>query len=307
MRELADGFSVHDRRSTTSESILRSDPHSHRRDRKFCAELARMAVRCLYIELTLYPKPGLVSTIDNGSHQDMTAATFFRSLFALRHYFVRIAQAGINGERFSTLKQLGIEAEQEMLIATAGINTHRGAIFAMGLVCASIARCRALQRRPDAVNIRAVMLREWGAALMDHAKATTVNSHGWQVAALHAASGAREEGALGFPSVFTIALPALQEALDAGRTAEESRIDALFSLMAHVSDTNVYYRGGEAGAQTVKHLARQFIAAGGTSNKDWRVRALACHHIFIEQRLSPGGAADLLAVACLLHESSRDC
>ena len=93
--------------------------------------VARHAVRSLYQELVLYPKPGLVSLVDTGSHTDMDASTFVRSLFSLRRYFLEIALAGSQGADFAVLRGLGIEAERRMLLATGGINTHRGAIFSL--------------------------------------------------------------------------------------------------------------------------------------------------------------------------------
>ena len=96
-------------------------------------QIAVLAVRSLYAELVLYPKPGLVSLRDNGSHVDMDADCFMRSLFSLRRYFRDIALAGAAGAEFKVLKQLGIAAEQRMLKATRGINTHRGVIFALGM------------------------------------------------------------------------------------------------------------------------------------------------------------------------------
>ena len=87
--------------------------------------------------MILYPKPGLVSLVDNGSHTDMNAATFMRSLFALRHYFAAICRAGAQAAPFSDLRRLGMAAERRMLAATGGVNTHRGAIFSIGLLCAA--------------------------------------------------------------------------------------------------------------------------------------------------------------------------
>lgn len=276
-----------------------------RKDTTFCAKIGRLAVRSLYAELTLYPKPGLVSLIDNGSHDDMTAATFMRSLFALRHYFIRITKAGMENAPFSTLKQLGIEAEQRMLVATKGINTHRGAIFCLGLLCAAIGSCRAQSIALSAQAIRSVLLIRWGAALERHTQSVAADSHGLQAAARYAASGAREEAALGLPSVFEVALPMLQRTLAAGRSVTNARVDALFSLMGYISDTNIYHRGGKDGAHTVKRHADYFLALGGTANPDWEVCATECHRVFVNKRLSPGGAADLLAAACLVHAISR--
>jgi triphosphoribosyl-dephospho-CoA synthase len=71
--------------------------------------------------------------------------------------------------------------------------------------------------------------------------------------------------------------------------------------MAHVSDTNVLHRGGADGAHMVREASRAFLAMGGTSHPDWQAQALQCHQLFVRHRLSPGGAADLLAACCLVH------
>jgi triphosphoribosyl-dephospho-CoA synthase len=149
------------------------------------ADIARTAVGCLYAELVLYPKPGLVSLVDNGSHADMNAATFLRSLFALRHYFRQICAAGRDDAPFARLRALGIAAERRMLAATGGVNTHRGAIFSLGLVCAAVGSASAQGLQLTPAVLRAVLLIRWGDALGAHAGA---------------AGGAREEGALGWPT-----------------------------------------------------------------------------------------------------------
>ena len=124
--------------------------------------LGAAAVRALYVELVLEPKPGLVSLRDAGSHRDMNATTFLRSLFALRHYFPRIAQAGMTGAPFEVLEELGVRAETRMLAATGGVNTHRGAMFCLGLLCAAAGRRLAQAGSVDAPGLRAVLLDTWG-------------------------------------------------------------------------------------------------------------------------------------------------
>ena len=255
-------------------------------DTALAADIARIAVGSLYAELVLYPKPGLVSLVDNGSHTDMQAATFMRSLFTLRHYFAHIYRAGRDDAPFAVLRQLGVAAEQRMLVATGGINTHRGAIFSLGLLCAAAGRASAQGLTPTPAALRAVLLICWGDALAAHAKG---------------AGGAREEGALGLPSVFEVGLPALLASLTAGRSMRHARVDALFALMAHIDDTNVHHRGGAAGALAVRSGARAFVDAGGTAQAGWLEQAVALHHDFISARLSPGGAADLLAASCFVH------
>jgi triphosphoribosyl-dephospho-CoA synthase len=280
----------------------------------FARDMARLAVRSLHEELCLYPKPGLVSPVDNGSHDDMDAATFMRSLFSLRHYFKKICLAGWDDAPFAQLKLLGIAAEAAMLKATRGINTHRGAIFSLGMLCATAGRARAQGTPMTPAALRAAMLIRWGEELAMHAVPTTAPptaatampdapplSNGLRVAAQYAASGAREEGALGLPSVFEIGVPALLAARTRGASMTHARIDTLFALMAHISDSNVYHRAGPQGAQTVRSHAQRFIDLGGTANAGWRAEALESHRVFVDQRLSPGGAADLLAASCLVH------
>lgn len=277
-------------------------PVSASEARTFCHTIARLATGSLYAELVLYPKPGLVSLIDNGSHDDMTADTFMRSLFSLRHYFASITKAGLQNASFDTLKQLGIAAEHTMLGATGGINTHRGAIFCMGMLCAAMGRCHALGADMTPQTIRDCLLRHWGVALSQHTASPSDRSHGQQVAARHMVSGAREEIAQGLPAVFEVALPILQRTLAAGRTLECAQIDALFGLMAYINDTNIYHRGGIAGARTVSACAHNFLNKGGTADAYWRRTALACHRHFVRLKLSPGGAADLLAATRFVHQ-----
>ncbi len=300
------------RRLMTHPATLTAPLHHQQKRRatrqnlQFCRQLARLALRSLHQELVLYPKPGLVSLVDNGSHEDMDAGIFLRSLFSLRHYFFQIAAAGLKGEPFHQLQTLAIAAEARMLRATGGVNTHRGAIFALGMLCAAMAYCRGRKMPLQAEVIRATLLIQWGDALARHSGvhgSAGQCSHGQRVALAHAVGGAREEGALGFPAVFEVALPQLQCALAQGRGPDEARIDALFALMAHISDTNVYHRGGAQGAQRVRQQSAAFLAAGGTAAAGWRAQALACHHDFVTHRLSPGGAADLLAAACLVHQA----
>jgi triphosphoribosyl-dephospho-CoA synthase len=274
---------------------------SARQQRAFCLAAGRLALRSLYRELQLYPKPGLVSLLDSGSHDDMDASTFMRSLFALRHYFIRITQAGMAGKDFAVLKQLGMDAEQAMLRATGGVNTHRGAIFCLGLLCAAAGYCHGRRMPLSAAAIRATLLIQWGDALGRHMQDRAGVSHGRQVAQKYAVSGASEEAALGFPSLFEIALPRFLQTLGAARGYDAAAVDTLFALMAAISDTNLYHRGGPDGAARVKTSARQFLDAGGCATDGWRERAISCHKVFIQDKLSPGGAADLLAATYFLH------
>lgn len=270
--------------------------------------LGLAAVRALYAEIALEPKPGLVSFRDCGSHRDMDGSTFLRSLFALRGYFPRIAQAGVEGRPFVVLEALGKDAEARMLAATRGVNTHRGAVFGLGLLCASAGQAQAQGLLFSPPHLRAVLLSTWGDALAVRARlarAAAPTSHGQRVAQRYGMRNAGEEAAQAFPTLFEVTLPALQAALAAGAPARAARVQALFATMAVLDDTNTVHRGGIEGLRFVQACARDFLSAGGVLQADWPTHARALHAVFVQRRLSPGGSADVLASACWVDELMR--
>jgi len=264
--------------------------------------IARAAVRSLLRELALYPKPGLVSLRDAGAHDDMNADTFIRSLFALSRFFTDVADAGAAGARFETLRDLGIRAESAMLAATGGVNTHRGAIFALGLLSAAFARTVARDEAPTDAALRRTLLACWGADLASARNRAGSASHGLRAARRYGVTGARGEAYRAFPSVFDVALPALRSALSRGCGVRRARLSAFFALLAQVEDTNVLHRGGAEGLAFVRRVAREFRESGDVHARDAVTRAEAIHHAFIARRLSPGGCADLLAATLFVHD-----
>ena len=261
--------------------------------------IGRAATLALYDELALSPKPGLVTLVDRGSHSDMDARTFMRSLFALRGYFVRIAALGAAGAPFDALERCGIEAEARMLAATGGVNTHRGAIFTLGLLCAAAGQAVHSGSRPEPARLRATLLRSWGDALAARAGRPSTLPGGI-AARRHGLRSASGEAALGFPVLFETALPAMQAATDRGLAREQVLLETLFSVMAVLDDSNLAHRGGLDGLRHAQRAARGFLAAGGAAHAGGLALALDIGRDFVSRRLSPGGAADTLAAACLV-------
>ncbi|MEO6280113.1 triphosphoribosyl-dephospho-CoA synthase MdcB [Roseateles sp.] len=262
-------------------------------------EIGRAATLALYDELALAPKPGLVTLIDRGSHADMDAHTFMRSLFALRSYFVRIAELGAAGAPFEALERCGIAAEARMLAATSGINTHRGAIFMLGLLCASASALSAQGHRLTPLALRHTLAERWGAALTARAQRPSTLPGGMAAHRLGLRS-ASAEAALGFPTLFETAEPALRAALARGLASAPARLDTLFAIMAVLDDSNLAHRGGLEGLNFAQAAARDFLAAGGAGCPHGLDAAKALGAEFVRRRLSPGGAADTLAAACWL-------
>lgn len=259
--------------------------------------LADLAVDALIDEADLSPKPALVDRRGNGAHTDLHLGLMHASALSLWPAFKEMAQAAIEiGEVGLPLREalgrVGREGEQTMLATTNGVNTHRGAIWALGLLAAAAA-LEPESRGPGSVTLRAARL-----ALFDDRYAPRPLSHGAQVARLYGARGAREEAQLGFPSVLQRALPQLKISRAAGHGEQNARLDALLAIMTQLSDTCVLYRAGEHGLHTMQLGAQAVLDAGGSASLAGRRRLHELDEQLIALNASPGGAADLLA-ACL--------
>lgn len=255
------------------------------------AEIGALAERAMLLELFTHPKPGLVSHRDRGSHADMDAATFMASAAAIGPFMGELAAAGARGAAMNELRRIGLAAEAAMMRATGGVNTHRGAIFGLGLLCAAAGR----QIGTPAATLGDVVRASWGRDIASVPPGA--DSHGLAALRRHGGGGAREEAASGFPTVYRIGLPALAQGMRiAGAAHEAARVHCLFALLARVHDTTLLHRGGAEGLAFAQGAARGFLASGGIARPDWPDAATRVHRRFVARRLSAGGCADLLAM-----------
>ncbi|MGL6243029.1 triphosphoribosyl-dephospho-CoA synthase [Pseudomonas sp.] len=260
-------------------------------------QLADMAVDALIDEADLSPKPALVDRRGNGAHTDLHLGLMHASALSLWPAFKEMAEAaGKYGEVCLPLREavgrIGREGEQAMLATTGGVNTHRGAIWALGLLVTAAAL------EPQSSSASSVTLRAARLALLDDRYAPRPLSHGAQVAQRYGARGAREEAQLGFPSVLQRALPQLKRSRALGHGEQNARLDTLLAIMTRLADTCVLYRAGEHGLHTMQLGAQAVLDAGGSASLAGRRRLHELDEQLIALNASPGGAADLLA-ACL--------
>ncbi|MGE7959472.1 triphosphoribosyl-dephospho-CoA synthase [Pseudomonas sp. NPDC089530] len=260
--------------------------------------LADLAVDALIDEADLSPKPALVDRRGNGAHSDLHLGLMHASALSLWPAFKEMAEAA---SAFGTvglplreaLGRIGREGEAAMLATTHGVNTHRGAIWALGLLVAAAAL------EPQADSAGALSLRAARLALLEDRYAPRPLSHGAQVALRYGVRGAREEAQLGFPAVLQRGLPQLQRSRAQGHGEQNARLDALLAIMSGLADTCVLYRAGEAGLQAMQQGAQAVLDAGGSASLAGRRRLHELDQHLLALNASPGGAADLLA-ACLL-------
>ena len=254
--------------------------------------IAGLAVAALIAEAELTPKPGLVDRRGPGAHADMSLPLLHASALALGEAFQRCAHAAyelpLGRELRARIGAVGRDGERAMLAATGGVNTHRGALWALGLLSAGAARATDV----DGIVAFAAEL----ACLPDRAQAGA--SNGARARRRFGIAGATGQARGGFPHVTGIALPMLRARRAAGE--QLARLDALLSLMASLDDTCVLHRGGRAGLLAVQAGATAVLAAGGCATELGRRRLAALDALARARRLSPGGSGDLLAATLFL-------
>lgn len=266
-------------------------------------ELALLATASLKDEANLFPKPGLVNWRSSGSHTDMTIEMMHASVDAISSSFKAMADAAKKADRNNpeslsalrmTVGAIGRAAEVAMLKATGGVNTHRGAIYAQGLL--TVAAGLAEERSALAAE-RVAALAGHIASIPDPGFEAPATSHGLVVRKRLGLPGAREEAQSGFEHV---RLFALLKSRKAGLSEAASQINALLALMATLPDTCIAHRGGLAGLQAVQSGAKQVLDLGGVGLPEGSAAYEALCRQMEEQKLSPGGSADLLAATLFL-------
>lgn len=257
--------------------------------------IGKLAREALEREVLLTPKPGLVDAHNNGAHKDMDKQTFLRSAAALEPWFQGMAERGRvspsepPARLLAALRPMGMEAEKEMYAATNGVNTHKGALFSLGLLCAACGRLQA-QNRPLTAETLCDTAAQMTAGITQR-EMDGNHTHGLRVHAAYGAKGVRGEAESGFLSVRELALPYLEQ--------ENGPYLALLSLISRVRDTNVLHRAGEEGLCWLQSRAGALLTDFSLSGLEGLDRQC------IEKNISPGGCADLLAIAFFLEAVSQ--
>jgi triphosphoribosyl-dephospho-CoA synthase len=253
--------------------------------------LAKLAVRALIEEVELTPKPGLVDLRGAGPHADLSLDLMRCSAKALEPSFRQIALAACHAAPGQALREelghLGRAAEECMLRATNGVNTHRGAIWTLGLLVGGAATG----------DFSAKAIAAWAGRIARFTDrfAPPGGSHGASAIQRYHVLGARGEAQLGFPHIINRGLPMLHSARRRGMEESKARLDALLSIISSLDDTCLLHRGGRRALFTAKAGAREVLAHGGTTFPAGWKGLLKLDNILLALRASPGGSADLLA------------
>ena len=244
-----------------------------------------LAERALRLELDTTPKPGLVDRRDNGAHKDMDYALMSKSISALRPYLTRLAVESAKDIDPAKIKEVGIEAEKAMLKATGGVNTHKGALFCIGLSVAAASNLASATGSVQVYSFKELVSRV--ASEIPSARGT----HGAEAKRSFKAVGALENARAAYPELFADWLPYyLSLEGDPFRCHK-----TLLHIMTTLDDTNILHRRGAEGLAHAEaeaaRLLEDFSESGLSSlNKD-----------FIRENISPGGSADMLSLTIFIN------
>ena len=298
-----------------------------RRTRLASGILASLAVQAAVLEAAATLKPGLVCTDTRGVHADMDIRTLVAGALSLQSYFAQAAECGrvhagaAPRDVFRRLRPLGRKAEKAMFAAGGGVNTHKGLIFSQGLICAAAGRLAARNGAAGAacmcseaaVLARGVIERDlaplrraagdfepatqpWEAyAAAARQRIGRELSAGETLYLRYGETGIRGEAERGFPHAL-LGLQALGDACGQGEFSE-AVLHALLVLMGHMRDTNILWRGGPEKLRAVQAMARRIPELGGTGTPAGRESLQELQAYCLEERLSPGGCADILSIA----------
>lgn len=247
--------------------------------------VADLAERALRMELDTTPKPGLVDRQDNGAHKDMDYALMSKSISALRPYLTRLAVESAKDIDPAKIKEIGIEAEKAMLKVTGGVNTHKGALFCIGLSVAAASNLASATGSVQAYSFKELVSRV--ASEIPSARGT----HGAEAKRSFKAVGALENARAAYPELFADWLPYYRSLEGDPFRCHKT----LLHIMTTLDDTNILHRRGAEGLAHAEaeaaRLLEDFSESGLSSlNKD-----------FIRENISPGGSADMLSLTIFIE------
>lgn len=279
---------------------------------EFAHHIASLAQRAILYEVTTSPKPGLVDRFNSGSHKDMDFFTFMASTSALYKGFYEFTLEGLNFEEMDKTKLIdrirkpGIQCEMEMFKATNGVNTHKGIIFSMGILCAIVGN---VHRKSGDMNLisedicREVV--EVSKTLVDNdfkdIADKEVLTHGERLYKQYGYKGIRGEVESGFASIRKNAIHIIRDwKINKQLSMNDLFLEILINIMSESEDTNVIIRGGVESLEFVRAASKNFLQSGGMFQPGAKEKLDIMNDEFIQRNISPGGSADLLAVTIFL-------
>lgn len=286
---------------------------------KISEKLGELALKACILELSCHPSFGLVSPLTSGAHKDMNYFTFLNSSFAIKRGLTEMSYLGFSyldiNEIFKRSRDIGIQAEKEMFLATKNINTHKGIIFIFGVTLVSVAKVlyekyigsnqdissididnKELEKvseniRKCCVNILADFDR-----IPEKIRLGEKLTNGEKLYLDYGFLGIRGEVKDGMSFIFQEILPFLEKEMSVGHELNFSLVKTLLFLMTKINDSTIVNRVGVEVLESVKNDAKLLLSKGVPLDE-----AFELEERYSKSRISPGGSADLLAITIFLY------
>ena len=272
--------------------------------------IASLAVQAILYEAACNPSPGLVSKVSNGAHSDMDYFTFLDSATVLITPLIHCAEAGLSAdspkEIFKQIRQIGQVGEQQMFRKTAGVNTHKGTLFLMGICCA--AGGKALHLGAHFSSLQSI-IQDMTQGLVERELSSRVSelentpdsalTNGERLFYHHKVEGIRGEAQRGLPTVFNFSLGFYKA--NQGLSQNNRLVQTLIAIMQFCEDTNILHRHSLETLKEVQETAKQILSIGGVTTVQGLKAIGKMNEDFSNRKISPGGSADLLGVTVFLH------
>ncbi len=249
--------------------------------------ITKLAYKALIKEVELTPKPGLVDKDNSGSHKDMSIDTFYASAKAIKPFIKKFLHAN----EFEELRNIGLECENTMFTATNGINTHKGMIFSLAVICGAINRAKSFDKIQEEIKY---LCKDLIKNDLEKSKQVKTNGEKFYIKTNH--TGIRGEAVSGYAIIFEKSLPFYEKNLILYTEERAMKLTLLF-LMSIVDDSTLYARGGLEAIYYVKNEAKKLLHV---EDLDKSLRKF--DKIMIEKNLSAGGSADLLGLTWFLSK-----
>ncbi|SCZ79398.1 triphosphoribosyl-dephospho-CoA synthase CitG [Acidaminobacter hydrogenoformans] len=314
----------HDRNEVIAAAMRLADTYAKKRpltpsEASIARRIGQTALEAMLMEVAATPSPGLVDRFNSGAHDDMDISTFIRSSSALAGPMTMLVEEGLRHEGtlpelLPKIRRIGIDAEHEMFQATYGINTQKGLLFLLGILAAAagyalkpLAECSA-----DGLGFKTEAIAKCAAGICEglvsreleslrHHKPDRQLTAGEHYYIAHGFTGVRGEIEHGLPTVMRVGLPALEAALAEGATDNDALVHALIALMTRTEDTTILHRHDLEVLKAVQAEAAALFEAGGYLTAEGKQQVAEMDQRFIQNHISPGGSADLLAVTWFLY------
>lgn len=275
-------------------------------------KIGLLAVRAMLYEVSAAPKPGLVDRFGSNAHKDMDVFTFIDSSTTLMPYFKNCFYLGAKKipieQLLPELKPIGILAEQQMYAATGGVNTHKGLIFSLGLICASLGFHISDLTFDDSYEWVDKVCQTVAMCVKPHFESeieilSSSKTYGSKQYVAHGRLGARGQALAGYLHLREVALPRLISALDRDKlTYNDAMLVTLLELISSLDDSNVMGKWGERTLLESQLHAQQVLKLGHFLTAEGRAAYVAYCEWSLQESVSHGGAADLLAVSVFIHK-----